>query len=525
MIQSAVLRDQITKHNITVSDAEVAQLIAAVPPPEVQSAPDFQTNGQFDPTKYQAWLGSAVGQQYVPYLEARYRDQILQAKLLRNVTADVVLSDAALWQRWRDQHETVSIALTPLVSTRVIADSAVRVSDAEVDAYYRDHKSEFDRPEQAFVSYLAVNRALDASDSAAVLQRARDIKAEIQGGAPFAEVARRESIDQVSAQRGGELGTFTKNDMDKQFADAVWSLPLNTVSDPVPTQFGVHVIEVTKRTADSATARHILIPFELAGAHRDLVDAQADSLEQLAASRLDPAVLDTAARALKLPIGQAAPIQKGGQVVIGGTLLEDPGIWAFQAKVGETSPVIEGTDAYYVFRLDSLQQGGVPPLASIRPAVTAAIAEHKKDSLAVQMADELVRRVKGGESLAAASAAMGLQHREFPAFTRIQPPFPNPKLIGTAFGLPVGGLSAPIVTNEGIYVIRVLAHTPADSAEFNKTLGQFQASEVRTARQDRVRYFMAALRAGAKIKDERAEVFKTDAQIEAESPSLPGTSR
>ncbi len=523
-IQSSVLHDEITKRNISVTSDEVAQLIAAVPPPEVQQAPDFQTNGQFDPTKYQAWLGSAVGQQYIPYLEARYRDEILRAKLLRNVTADVYLSDPSLWERWRDQHETVTIALTPLVPNRVIADSVVQVGADEVDAYYKAHRDEFDRPATAFLSYLAVSRVLDASDSAAALAHARDLRAEIQGGAPFDEVARRESSDQVSAPKGGDLGTFGHGEMVKEFDEAAFSLPLNTLSDPVRSDFGYHLIEVTKRTADSVTARHILVPFELAGAHRDLVDAQADSLEQLAADHLDPAVLDTASRALKLPIGQAAPVQKGSQVVVGQELLADPGIWAFQAQVGETSPVIESPDAFYVFRLDSLHEAGIPPLEKIRDGVTAAVIEAKKDTLALAEAQALVRRVLGGETLAAASEAMGLQHREFPAFTRIQPPLPNPKLIGTAFGLPVGALSQPIVTSEGIYVIRILAHAPADSAAFREQLDQFQARELRTARDDRVRYFLSSLRDAAKVKDERGEVFKTNAQIEADSPQQPATS-
>src|SRR5690606_12154576 len=139
-------------------------LIMAVPPPELQQSPDMQTDGRFDPAKYQRWLASPVGAQYVPLLEAQYRDQILRAKLLRNVTSDVFLSDAALWQRYSDQHETVSIALTPLVPNRVIPDSAVSASDDEIAAYYRAHSSEFDRPATAFLSYVALNRTLDASD-------------------------------------------------------------------------------------------------------------------------------------------------------------------------------------------------------------------------------------------------------------------------------------------------------------------------------------------------------------------------
>lgn len=520
-IQNTILEAEVRRRRISVSDQEVAQLIQAVPPPELQADPTFQTEGVFDPAKYRAWLGSAMAAQYVPFLEAQYRAEILRAKLLRNVTADVFLSDAALWERYRDQHERATIALTPLVPSRVIPDSAVSVTDAEVEAYYRDHRSEFDRPETAFLSYLAVSRVLDASDSAATVERARALRAEIVGGAPFAEVARRESAD-GSAEAGGDLGTFGRGEMLAPFEAAAFSLPIGTVSEPVATEAGLHLIEVTARTADSVTARHILVRYELAGAHRDLVDAQADSLENLAAERLDRAALDTAARALRLPIGQAAPIRRGEQAIVGPFLLADPAAWAFQAEVGETSPVIESEDALYVFRLDSLHDAGIPPLAAIRDAVTAAVVEQKKDQMALEMANALVRRVRAGEGLAEASAAMGLQHREFPAFPRIQPPLPSRALIGASFGLPIGAVSDPLVTNEGIYVIRVLSRTPADSAAFQAEYEQLQAREVRAARDERVRHFLQALRDNARIKDERAEVFRTNAQIEAATPTLPG---
>lgn len=521
-IQNVVLQAEVERRNLRVTPEEIVQLIRNVPPPEVQGSPDFQTDGRFDIAKYQAWLGSPLGQQAIPILEAQYRDQLLQAKLLRNVTADIFLSDAALWERYRDARELTGIALTPIIGRNIVPDSAVTVTDADVEAYYQANRSEFERPRTAHVSYVAVARQLDASDSAAALARATALRDEIRGGAPFAEVALRESADPGSAQQGGDLGTFGRGDMIPPFEAAAFSIPLNTVSDPVLTVEGYHLIEVSRRTADSVTARHILVRIELAGQHRDIVDAQADSLESLAADRLDPAALDTAARALKLPIGQAAPIQEGNRAMVGNLLIGDAGVWAFQAQVGETSPVIETDEAYFVFRLDSLHDAGIPPLAEIRQAVTFAVMEQKKDERAREIAADLIRRVEAGNTLAAASAELGLPHREFPPFARINPPLQNPKLIGTAFGLPVGRLSGVIDTPEGLYVIRVLERVPADSAAFTRDLDAIRAEAIRTARDERVRYFLAALRDAAKVKDERAELRRTAAQAEAEAEALQG---
>ena len=59
------------------------------------------------------------------------------------------------------------------------------------------------------------------------------------------------------------------------------SLPLQTVSTPVRSQFGFHLIEITSRKGNKAKGRHILFPIEVTGSHRDQLDAQADSLEHL----------------------------------------------------------------------------------------------------------------------------------------------------------------------------------------------------------------------------------------------------
>ena len=99
-----------------------------------------------------------MAQQYLPSLEAQYRGELQRAKLLRVVTADVYLSDAALWEQYRDENETVKVALTAIIPRNAVPDSAVKLSDAEVAAYYKAHHDEFKRPRTAYLSYVALPR-------------------------------------------------------------------------------------------------------------------------------------------------------------------------------------------------------------------------------------------------------------------------------------------------------------------------------------------------------------------------------
>ncbi len=191
-------------------------------------------------------------------------------------------------------------------------------------------------------------------------------------------MATRESSDSVSAANGGLLPEFGKGQMDQAFEKAAMSLPLNVVSEPVLSQFGYHLIKVEGRTGGKVKARHILIPIEITGQHRNDLDARADQFEALAAGKLDPAALDTAARALGLTVGAVNPLQQGSRAQIGFQVIPDAGVWAFQAAKGETSPVIEVDYAYFIFRLDSTQAEGVPPFDAIKADVEAAARDEKK---------------------------------------------------------------------------------------------------------------------------------------------------
>ena len=520
IVQNSVLDAEYRRRGISVSEDEVVQAIRTSPLPEFQKVPEFQTDSQFDLAKYQRWLTSSVAQQYLPSLEAQYRDELQRTKLLRLVTSDIYLSDAALWERYRDEHEMVKIGLTAIVPRNAVPDSSIQVSDAELAAYYKAHRDEFQRPKTAYLSYVALPRLATAADTAAVRARADSARQEILHGAPFAEVAGRESADSASAAKGGDLGEWTKGAMDPAFDSAAFALPLHTVSGPVLSQFGFHIIEVTSRKGNKAKGRHILFPIEVAGAHRDQLDAQADSLEHLGAERSDPAALDTVARALKLRIGHTAPVQQGTKVQLGQLVVPDAGVWAFQAKPGATSPVIETSFAYYIFRLDSLHDAGVPALAEIRPAVMSATRDQKKWAAARQLAKDYLKRLEGGSSLAEAAKAMKLPHREFGPFSRINPPLTNPVVVGAAFGLKEGERSGVLDTKDGIYVIETLQHIKADSAQFTKDLEQYRARLINVAKQERVRNYLTALRKSAKIVDNRAKVLQQSGSPQAQQAGV-----
>ena len=78
-------------------------------------------------------------------------------------------------------------------------------------------------------------------------EQCNEIKAQIEGGADFGEMAQKHSSC-PSGKSGGDLGSFGPGMMVPEFDKVVFSAPLNEVQGPVQTQFGYHLLEVTSRT-------------------------------------------------------------------------------------------------------------------------------------------------------------------------------------------------------------------------------------------------------------------------------------
>jgi peptidyl-prolyl cis-trans isomerase D len=519
MIQQSVLDAEYRKYGLTATDDEVASVLQSSPPAQLVQSPEFQTEGKFDIDKYHRWLTAPSSAPYIEALGAQMREQILRSKLLTLVTSDIYLSDEALWEKWKDAHETVKIGLTAIVPRNVVPDSAVTVTNDDVERYFAAHKNDFKRGQVAYLSGIRLPRIISAADTAAALAHARDLRQEIEAGAPFEEVARRESADYGSAEQGGELGEWVKGQMDPAFDSAAFSIPLNTVSQPVLSSFGYHLIEITKRSGDTASGRHILIPIELAGTNRDRMDARLDSLEQFAAGKTDPSALDSVARWMGLQVVSGMSVQPGGRVQMGREVVPDAGIWAFETAVGEVGDLIEAPNAYYLFRLDSLKDESAPTLAQVRPAVEAAVRDEKRFGVAKQIAENYLKRVNEGSTPKQAADALGITRGEFGPFTRVAPPLDIPEVIGAAFGIPAGKSSGILTTDVGVYIVDVLAHAPADSAAFVKGLDDFRLQNIRVLRQDRVRNYLAALKQQAKVVDNRQRFLQRNAEQNARAQS------
>ncbi len=524
MIQNILLRQEFRRRGIRVSDQEVIEAAQSYPPPEIIDAPQFQTEGQFDLQKYQRFLASSTDPGFLLALEARYRDEIPRNKLFSQLTAGIYVSDAQLWRRYRDQYDSVTAVVLPLFPYLVVPDSEVTLTDEQVEAHYRAHRDDFTRPATAYLSFVALSRQPNASDSVAAIERAERLHAELVDGADFERMARQESADSVSAAEGGDLGEVALGRFVSEFETAALTLTPGETSDPVRTPFGYHIIRLESRTDTSFHARHILVTVELAGDHLDEVESKADTLDLYAAEQDDPGSLDQVADWLSLPVGQAPPVVEGGRLRLGsGFGIGDASIWAFggDIDIGMTSPVIETETTYYVFRLDSLAPEGVPPFDQIRGTARIAATQAAKQTRTEEIAREVASDLASGMTLEEAAERHGVSTRTAAGFTRqsFPPVFQGaPEATGAAFAMGVGETSGPIHTDAGTFFVRPDAKIVADSSLFVSQLDLLRMQAIQLAGQQRVQLAMASLRRDADVQDLRRQLER--AQRDAADNSL-----
>jgi len=509
LITDALLRQEYKRRGITVTDEEILQAARYNPPPQLMQAPDLQTDGRFDPEKYQRFLNSPLARQdgLLFQLEQYYRNEIPKEKLFDQVASDVYVTDAQLWRRWQDSHDSAQVAFV-LFPPEIVADSEVRVSDDEVRAYYDAHKELFDRPGRAKVSIVIVPRTVSAADSAAVRARASQARARILGGEKFEDVARAESVDSVSAIQGGSLGKGPKGRFVAPFEAAAATLKPGEISQPVLTPFGYHLIKVDARKGDTLTLSHILYRVQQSDSAAARTDRRADSLARIAASSNQGTKLDEAARTLRIPLVRTDAIE-GNSITLDGRFIPSVGPWAFQGvQPGETSELFDSEEGYYLARLDSLRPGGVLSLEQAKEEIRSELVRNKKVAALIPRATNFAK-VAAASSLEGAAQLMNMKVLKPRPFTRVTgaPELTNlPEAVGAAFTLPLDSVSAPIKAAGGVVVMRVDERKPAISAAFEAQKEMLRANELQQARQQRVREFLANLRAAAKIDDNRRNV-------------------
>ncbi len=509
LVNTTLLEAELDRLGVTVTDDEVRLAFLNQPPPEMFDHPAFQTDGQFDIEKYRRFMSDpSTDEASLLQLESYYRNIIPRAKLQSLVEEGIYVSEAEAWRFYRDVNETARVRFVRVDPRTEVPDSAVTVTDEQVRAYYAENADDFQRPASARVNMVSISIRPTAADTAAARERAAELRRRVAEGEDFAEVARAESADSISAALGGDIGRRARDALDPVLAEAAFSLRIGAISEPVETGFGYHILRVDERSADTVSLRQIYIPVEPSGATEDSVFDLIDELEDLAL-RTD---LVTAADSLGVPIQTDVFLAEGVDFVPGAGPLGVAPEWALEdpeTVVGDLSPFFENATGFHVFELLGRQEAGRIPLQDVELSIRQTVMEEEKKRAARTLALRVVDAVRGGASLEEAAARFGWSVTDAGPFGRgdfVPGLGQGTEAVGEAFGLKPGQTSGVVDAGDAVAIVQLVEKVEASRDAFEEAKASVRAQLAFQRRQSYVQRWLAALRENAEVRDLRDQL-------------------
>lgn len=430
ILQSMIDRELVSyvadKRNYQVGDEAVNKAIL--------ENPTFQTDGKFDQSLYEIQMASRGrgGAQ-------RYKTELRNGTRLAQVVSGYDESAFVLPNEIREILEIQAEKRTFDIVTINQADftETVSVSEADISEYYESNIDQFMEPDRTSVSYLELDTAkiaegievddeviqqnyeeykagFEADETRATrhillstnsgeneneqLAKAQDLVVQLKAGADFAKLAEENSQDPGSARQGGSLGDVERGEMVPEFDQAAFELEVGTISDPVKSQFGYHIIQVEKVNATEPDSLDVM-RFELEEDERlriaqDQVTEQAEQLRNLLFEQADN--LDSAAQELGLSVSSSELFARdSGEGIASHNSVREAAFSDPVQSEGLNSELLEIADGVYV-AVRKLKFAPAEPkeLASVSEQIKLTLTSERAVAAAQQAGTSVLERAQ-----------------------------------------------------------------------------------------------------------------------------------
>ncbi|HXN72299.1 MAG TPA: peptidyl-prolyl cis-trans isomerase [Candidatus Acidoferrales bacterium] len=509
MILTRALAVEAQRLGISVTPQEESERIK-------QLLPSAWEGGTWAKDRYVAEVQNRTGMS-VPDFESFLRDDMLKEKFHQLVTDSISISPSEIQDEFRRRNEKVQIEYA-LVKPEELA-SSIHPSDSELSAFYTKNAARYQIAEKRSARYALLdlaklresipmnddvlrayynshidqykveNRAhvehilfktVGKTDAeiAEIRQKAEDVLKKARSGANIEDLAKKFSEDDGTKAKGGDLGWIVEKQTVPEFEQAAFSLPKGQISDLVKTQYGFHIIKVldreTAHTKSFEEVRGSIVP--IVAEEKAAQDANNISAQMASAVRQsNRQSLDDLAKKFNLQLGETPVVSITEPV---GNLGNTPELHQalFQLRPGELSQPLQIPQGFVILTPKDIQPAHQGTLAEVRDRVLADYQQEKSIELARTKAEDLAKRVQGGESFDQAAKALGLTLVTSEPFARtgsVQN-LGAAKLLEPAFGMKIGQASPATQISGNWLVYRVTTHDAPNPDDLAKQSDQIK---------------------------------------------------
>ncbi|MCX6568979.1 MAG: SurA N-terminal domain-containing protein [Candidatus Aminicenantes bacterium] len=495
LVQQRLLLQIASDMGLRATDKEVRAKIVAYPA--------FQRDGQF--------IGFEEYKRLLDYnriplgdFESGLRRDVIVGKVVRVLTAGIMVNDEAVWEGYRKQNDSAKIEYLVAETAKVeVAEKPaeaelrahfdknaaaykvpekrtadylvvktedlkkeVAVKDAEIEKYYGDNTAQFQEPDKVRASRIWL--PFTAADKGSVLAQARDVRKRAAGGEDFAGLAKVFSKDDKAAG-GGDWGLFDWKSLPAAETAAIEKLDKDGVSDVVETEGGAAVFKVTEKAPAvtkplaevSATIKGILVEQKA----RALVAERIQRLEKLARKEKS---LDVTAQKEGLKVSSTGALKRGdalGDFDSAGAVSEA----LFGLKVKEISAPIFTYAGEALAELRTIEPERPAKFEEVRDQIEQEVLDGLKKEKALEKLRGVRASLKDDWSAEAPKLKLEYQfveaHKKEQYLTLVGE---SPEVDRLVFGLPLKQASEPLAVDAGYALFRVLEKKESSREEFDK---------------------------------------------------------
>jgi len=280
-------------------------------------------------------------------------------------------------------------------------------SQQEIQQYFAAHQAEYSTPEQARSRHILIKVApgADAKTDAAAKAKAEGLLKQINSGANFADLAKKNSDDPGSKDTGGELGFAQRGHMVPEFDNAIFTQKIGDTKI-VKSQFGYHIVQVEERqTAHTQTLSEVLPTIQATLIRQKAAQAEENYAHALTSEAIKNGLEKTAAahhlQVTTTPLvgrqGVIAALPDGSQMIVK----------AFESKQGDPAQFAPTGEGYAIFQVTGIAPAHAPSFADWKTHVADDYRDEQLPVLLNQKTTELSAKAKTMNDLAKAAKEMG----------------------------------------------------------------------------------------------------------------------
>ena len=345
----------------------------------------------------------------------------------------------------------------------------------EIQQYYTAHQSEYATPEQARSRHILITVApgADAKTDAAAKAKAEGILKQIEAGANFADLAKKNSDDPGSKDKGGELGFAQHGTMVPEFDNAIFTQKIGDTRI-VKSQFGYHIVQVEERQPAHAQQLNEVLPTIQATLIRQKVAEAEENYAHALTSEAIKVGLEKAAAGHHLQL-ITTPLM-GRQTVIGALPDSKQMVQkAFESKQEDPPQFASTGEGFAVFQVTGIAPAHAPTFEDWKGHVADDYRDDQLPKLLGQKTKELAEKAKSLNDLAKAAKESGAamktsdlvgQSGQVPDFGQVGQVAPQ------LFDMAPGAISGPINAQRTGVVAKIVDRQEPTADEIAKNFDQ-----------------------------------------------------